>query len=446
MSVLDALRLAQPTYMPRPQASVRTRPATIGMPNPDKPRRVVTRGTVGMLEDDFRQLPMSLMPEMPQFTPTAGRGAAPEFSVSQEPYTVPLPPVMQEQVDAPKGFAGLLGGLDDPTVAGLGAAGASLLQSTGYSTVPRTTGQVLGEAFQAFNVARQQAQIRAEDVALKKAKLATEQAKSGLPYQGTSMDAQDRNTVLLLSDKVKNNTATASERSAYRMSLSKLTQPKELRTFGENGELVVTKVPPTDVGGVFIPDDMKSEVEQSAKPTALMQKQRARLPKLQSAAGLINKYRRALIDAKKSGLYEGFAGVGQFTEAVVPSREMVELKNVVTEIRLSIKDMEELGALVGGDFAILDALVLDPDSPTALRLGADVLISQIDNLEERLVERISAAQELSGLEGDNVLNFQGTYRSPYMSVTKEQLKNLPPNSYFVAKDDASGQIRFKGAM
>ena len=150
MSVLEQLGLTAI----RPRSSVRARSNKINQPPTTK-----TVGTVGMLEDDFRQRPVPLFRDMPVFTPTAGRGGRPSVAFSQQPFTVPeAPPIDEPQ--RPAGFAGLLGSIDGGTAAGLGAAGASLLKSTGYSAVPRTTSQVLGEAFEAFGKAsREQKQI-----------------------------------------------------------------------------------------------------------------------------------------------------------------------------------------------------------------------------------------------------------------------------------------------
>ena len=330
-----------------------------------------------------------------------------------------------------------------PAFAGLSEAAATGLQLSGYQDKPITTGQGLGAMFSAGMKAYQEQKRAdlADKIAM--AELQTERAKAGLPYQGTSMDAQDRNIVLSLSDKVRNNTASETERAMYRMSLSRLTQPKTIKSYGEGGEEIITQVPPVDVGGAFVPEDMKKETQQSTKPTSLQQAQMKRTKALQQSVGLINKFRKALISAKDSGLYEGLSS---YAEGALPSEEMVNLLNLSKDVQLTIKEMEELGALVGGDFAILEALVMSPNSMDAIRLGVDVQLRQLDNLEEKLMSRIGAAQELSGVPSDKRLNFQGTFRYPFSVSSQEDVGKLPPNSYFIATDDPDGTIRFKGAM
>jgi hypothetical protein len=302
------------------------------------------------------------------------------------------------------------------------------------------------KAFREQKAAEREARIQAEDIELKRklaeAKIQESAAKAGLPFQGTSMDAQDRNVVLGLSDKMKSRTATESERAIYSMSYSRLSQPRVQRSYGPNGEEMITQIPPVDLSGVFAPAGIKPQTQQTQKPTALQQAQRKREKVLQSGAGRLNNYRRALIQAKQGNLYQG---AGRFRELVAPSTEMVDLQNLATEVRLEIKSMEELGALVGGDFQILDALVEAPNSLTALRLGPDVLLRQLDNLEERLADRIQAAQSLSGMD-EMQIRLQGTFRRPYTVKSKEEAQKLPPNSFFVAEDDPSATVRFRGAM
>ena len=349
----------------------------------------------------------------------------------------------QQKKQQPQGgVMGMLPGVGTPGFAGLSAAGARGLQLSGYQDRPITTGQVLGEMMGAGMEAYRAAQAGELEKKLTEAKISESQAKAGLPYQGTSMDAQDRNIVLSLSDKVKNRTATPTEEAQYRMSLSRLNQPKTIRSYGPNGEEIITQTPPVDVGGVFIPNDMEPDLSETKKPTALQQSQKKRIGKLNSAASQINKYRRAIMAAKESGLY---SGMGRAMEFALPSEEMVKLQNLSTEIRLSIKDMEELGALVGGDFAILAALVEEPSSANALRLGPDILLKQLDNLEERLADRITEAQNLSGVDTD-FIRFQGTFRMPYEVSSADDVSGLPANSYFIAKDDPSKSVRFKPAL
>jgi len=226
------------------------------------------------------------------------------------------------------------------------------------------------------------------------------------------------------------------------MSYSRLSQPRVQRSYGPNGEEIITQIPPVDLSGVFAPAGTKPQTQQTQKPTALQQAQRKRIKKLQSFAGTINSYRKELAQAKQGNLYQGF---GRLSELVAPSEDMVKLLNRATEVRLGIKDMEELGALVGGDFQILNQLVDSPNSLNALRLGPDSLLNQLDNLEDRLADRIEAAQSLSGVD-ETQIRLQGTFRRPYIVKSKEEAQKLPPSSFFIAEDDPNATVRFRGAM
>jgi len=68
---------------------------------------------------------------------------------------------MERGPQTPPTFMERLQGLDDPTLAGMGAAGASLLRATGYSAVPRTTGEIFGQALSEYNraVAKAKAEV-----------------------------------------------------------------------------------------------------------------------------------------------------------------------------------------------------------------------------------------------------------------------------------------------
>ena len=70
--------------------------------------------------------------------------------------------------------------------------------------------------------------------------------------------------------------------------------------------------------------------------------------------GNLNEYRNAL---KKSSMLDQFTGsIG------LPNETATDLASKSEALRLDLKNLYELGALVGGDFQILDRLLTSPNS------------------------------------------------------------------------------------
>ena len=73
-----------------------------------------------------------------------------------------------------------------------------------------------------------------------------------------------------------------------------------------------------------------------------------------------------------------------------PSVQATELSTLAEALRLNIKDLEGLGALVGGDFQILANRLTSPNTSAGIRMGKDGLLIQLQNLENQLLDTLEA--------------------------------------------------------
>ena len=182
-----------------------------------------------------------------------------------------------------------------PQAAGLGAAGARMLQLSGYSDKPISMSQILGEAAQAYTTAKKETAAEQREEALLKsaaerqarldvqaserqarldarqarldvqaserhqaelAKIAsdieTEKAKGGKIFSGTSFTAQSYNRLIEIGDKIKAGTASDAERQAYSLIYQKLSMPEE-ETRQTDAGVVTVKRPAMDLSGFPTP-------------------------------------------------------------------------------------------------------------------------------------------------------------------------------------------------
>ena len=65
----------------------------------------------------------------------------------------------------------------------------------------------------------------------------------------------------------------------------------------------------------------------------------------------------------------------------IPSATATEVSSLAETLRLDIKNLYELGALVGGDFQILDNLLTSPTSFSGLKMGKDGLLRKFIDLK-----------------------------------------------------------------
>ncbi|MAK72045.1 MAG: hypothetical protein CMF19_08385, partial [Idiomarinaceae bacterium] len=173
LSLLDG----EPVGVQRPVAT-----SSRGLPQP------VLRGTPPFRVSPQPQRPIMPLEQAAMAQSMAGpRTSAPMTKLQQDlAMKMGLTGAAQQQ---PSGIMGKLPGVGTPGFAGLSAAAARGLQLSGYQDRPITTGQVLGEMMGAGMEAYRSAEAGELQKKLTEAKVAESQAKAGLPYQGTSMDA-----------------------------------------------------------------------------------------------------------------------------------------------------------------------------------------------------------------------------------------------------------------
>jgi hypothetical protein len=82
-----------------------------------------------------------------------------------------------------------------------------------------------------------------------------------------------------------------------------------------------------------------------------------------------------------------------------PPTRATDLEAKAEALRLDLKNLYDLGALVGGDFAILDRLLTSPASVSGVKIGKDGLMKQLDNLDRQLRLKLQA----NGFDPDELL-------------------------------------------
>ena len=240
----------------------------------------VTRGTVGMLEDDTRQrnIPLFDMMDMRRRSAAGSRPATMGYEtaayggpdkVGRTQYGA-LPSADVPSIEPPSGgIMGMMPDVGTPGFAGLSAAAARGLQLSGYQDRPITTGQVLGEMMGAGMQAYQAAQKGQLEERLAEAKIAESEAKSGRIFTGTSFTAQSYQNLIDLGQKIKDGTANRTERQAYGLIYQKLSMP-ETETRQTDAGVVTVKRPAMDLSAFptppgFEPQGERVVGEQSAK-------------------------------------------------------------------------------------------------------------------------------------------------------------------------------------
>lgn len=335
-----------------------------------------------------------------------------------------------------------------PTGMALDSAAQSLLQQSGYSPVPRTTGQIFGEALgaaregymgglqleqaEAATIAAQKQQDLENQIAnielLIKAgeaesDILKNQAEMNLPFKGTSSFAQVSNILLTLSSKIADGTATEDEKKQYSLAYGKLSTPTKVTSTDPNtGDITVTEIPPQNLSGFAIPEGFELQTETKPSPKSLkdVTKNKDAIKMLQN----LNEYRRTLMnpDYGKKGQAAGALGFLGGIQGQANSQ--------AEALRLDLKELYDLGALVGGDFQILDRLLMNPNSISAIQSGKGFLIGQLDLLEGQLERDMNKREN----------QLFGTTTNPKKVGSLEEY-NKVPNYLYV--ELPNGEIRYK---
>ena len=290
--------------------------------------------------------------------------------------------------------------LFDPKTFGLLGASAELLKQGGYSTTPRTFGEGLGQAMitglQNFS-ALQQAQNKAnQPIAIPKGgTLIDPKTKKVLfdgrtnvgGFSGSGLNVSSYNTILDVNNQLasgkKFSDLPVNLQNKYKLAYSNVTRPTRIPIPDGQGGTVFVEKPPINIKGFYNPFPNQSGTDSNIlgkKPSTLELKFKEQRPKLFRMLGNLNKYKILLQNADFGTQITGAVGF--------PSGEATRLTTLAEALRLNIKDLEGLGALVGGDFQILANRLTSPNTSAGIRMGKDGLLIQLENLEEQLLDTL----------------------------------------------------------
>jgi hypothetical protein len=272
------------------------------------------------------------------------------------------------------------------------------------------------------------------DIANLGIKAAKEAREGGQMFTGTSSFAQSANMLIDLAPKIASGTASDSEKQAYNIAYQKQATPKTISYMNEKGQQTTETLPAMDMSQFPVPEGYtpkETVVGETAKSIEIKQ---ANL-KLTNAQGAINRLRNILISGELSRF-------DQALNMLVPSQSGAQAEVEAQQVRMAIKELEDLGALVGGDFQILDQLLASPNSQSGMRLGSSGMLYQLDNLERQINERLKLANP------DKDFSLKGTFSNPTVAKSKSEYDDAPPYSYVKVIDENTGEedIVFKGAQ
>lgn len=308
-------------------------------------------------------------------------------------------------------------------LAGLQYAGPQA-QPTSFAQGLGVMGQAAMDAFDAAKAAEAERKMAEIELGLKAREVGVKEAKAAGPFSGTSMKAQSFNTLVNLAPKIKDGKATEQERQIYALAHSDVSQDKEVRSFDERGNETITKIPGQNLSAAGFPAPFAAEEQTTTKPTPETIKRGKQASDLEQMAARLNAYRNILMseDFDRMDITSGVTGF--------PSDDMAKASSAAELLRMDLKKLYELGALVGGDFQILDNLLTSPNSSKALKAGKQSLLIQLDQLEETL------ASELKEVD----VKLSGTYLTPVEIKSTEDWAALPVGSYGKTPD---GSIKYK---
>jgi hypothetical protein len=355
---------------------------------------------------------------------------------------LPKPQLVQPNVvpQNTNAFSGLLGNnFTDPKTMGLLGASAELLKAGGYSVgkPAPTMGEALGNAMttgMANYLAVQQAQQKANaPISVgKDTMLITRDGKvlmdnrSNEPFKGSGATIQSFNAILEIAPKIKDGTATPAEIAKYKLAFGNVQKEKYIPIPNDEGGVDYVKEAPQRLDGFPNPFGETGNEKKvvGEKPSAQKLKILENKPKLNMMLGNLNRYRSKLSDLATATQASGAFGI--------PTAEASKVSAMAEKLRLDIKNLYELGALVGGDFQILDNLLTSPTSSQGVMMGSSGLIAQLSELEETLVSKLNSY----GVTG-NI----GSFSSPIKVSSEDAWKNATPNLYYKLPD---GKIVLKG--
>jgi hypothetical protein len=323
--------------------------------------------------------------------------------------------------------------LTSPTGQGLAAAALTGLDYAGPQLQPTSIGQGLARmgaaGLKAFTQAKQ-AEAAAEQAKFERAyktadlQIKAQKAAGSGMFKGSGLEAGAYNMLIDLAPKIKSGKATEQEMQAYSLAYSKAADPYEIRSFDDQGNETITKYPGANMSQFPKPPGYV-EPEVTTKPSPETVKTSKFASQLGTMGMRLNQYRNLLMAETfdRSDMLSGASGF--------PTDEMARASSIAEALRLDLKNLYELGALVGGDFQILDNLLTSPNSAKAAKAGKTTLLLQLDQLERTVQDKLKE-KEQPGIPG--------LYLNPIEITSRDQWDDVPIGGYGILPN---GEIVYK---
>ena len=419
-----AQRLLEMANRPAPSATLR-RPMPYTTPSGVVPAAAMDAQQLSAYRAQQRPAPRVVMP----LEQAAMRGAM--IPRSPRAPAAPAPGAMQRIGDA------FRQPLTSPTGQGIAAAALTGLEYGGPSLQPTSLGQGLARmgaaGLQAYTQAEQARQAReaaAQKAAFDRAatiadlEIKAQKAEGGGMFKGSGFKAGAFNMLIDLAPKVEAGTASAPEMQAYSLAYGEAAAPRTIRSYDDQGNETIETVPGANMSQFPKPKGYV-EPEVTVKPSPKGIKRSEFASQLQTMGSMLNRYRNALM-AETFDRTDMASGASGF-----PTEEMADAASQAEALRLKLKELYELGALVGGDFQILDNLLTSPNSVKAAKAGKTTLLRQLDQLEREVQGKLKE-KELEGVSG--------LYLNPIEIQTRDDWDEVPVGAFALRPD---GTIVYK---
>ena len=323
--------------------------------------------------------------------------------------------------------------LMSPTGLGISSAALAGLEYGGPSLQPTSFGQGLARmgaaGLQAFAQAKQ-AEAAAEQAKFERAyktadlQIKAQKAAGSGMFKGSGFKAGAFNMLIDLAPKVEAGKASAPEMQAYSLAYGEAAAPRTIRSFDDKGNETIETIPGANMSQFPKPKGYV-EPEVTTKPSPETVKTSKFASQLGTMGMRLNQYRNLLMAETfdRSDMLSGASGF--------PTDEMARASSIAEALRLDLKNLYELGALVGGDFQILDNLLTSPNSAKAAKAGKTTLLLQLDQLERTVQDKLKE-KEQPGIPG--------LYLNPVEITSRDQWDSVPIGGYAVLPN---GEIVYK---
>lgn len=323
--------------------------------------------------------------------------------------------------------------LTSPTGQGIAAAALTGLEYGGPSLQPTSLGQGIarmGAAGMAAYLKGKEMEAASQKAAFDRAatiadlEIKAQKAEGGGMFKGSGFKAGAFNMLIGLAPKIENKTATAQEEQAYSLAYGEAAAPRTIKSYDDQGNETIETIPGANMSQFPKPKGYV-EPEVTVKPSPKGIKRSEFASQLQTMGSMLNRYRNTLM-AETFDRADMASGASGF-----PTEEMADAASQAEALRLKLKELYELGALVGGDFQILDNLLTSPNSVKAAKAGKTTLLRQLDQLEREVQGKLKE-KELEGVSG--------LYLNPIEIQTRDDWDEVPVGAFALRPD---GTIVYK---